>query len=73
MSTNADRTKITAQVREMKAKPTLVHFTGPANPDVEIGLNYWVQPHTHKPWEYAGASGHPFSEAWWETLRGVSG
>lgn len=53
LSTNADRTKITAQVREMKAKPTLVHFTGPANPDVEIGLNYWVQPHTHKPWGYA--------------------
>ena len=28
LSTNADRTKITAQVKEMKAKPMLVHFRG---------------------------------------------
>ena len=44
--TIVDCTKTTAQVGEMKAKPTLVYFTGPANPDVEFGLNYWVQPHT---------------------------
>lgn len=70
---STDRAQIAAQIEEMKAKPTLVHFTGPTNPDVEIVLNPWVQPYTSKPWGYAGAPGHPFSEVWWEALREVSG
>ena len=70
---STDRSQIAAQMEEMKAKPTLVHFTGPTNPDVEIVLNPWVQPYTAKPWGYAGAPGHPFSETWWETLREVPG
>ena len=56
----------------MKAKPTLIHFTGPTNPDIEIVLNPWVQPYRAKPWGYAGAPGHLFSETWWETLREVT-
>ena len=68
-----DRSQIAAHMEEMKAKPKLVHFTGPTNPDVEIVLNPWVQPYTAKPWGYAGAPGHPFSETWWETLREVPG
>ena len=72
-SQSTDRAQIAAQMEEMKAKPTLVHFTGPTNPDVEIVLNPWVQPYTAKPWGYAGAPGHPFSKAWWETLREVPG
>jgi lipopolysaccharide biosynthesis glycosyltransferase/predicted O-methyltransferase YrrM len=72
-SQSTDRAQIAAQMEEMKAKPKLVHFTGPTNPDVEIVLNPWVQPYTAKPWGYAGAPGHPFSEVWWETLREVPG
>ena len=72
-SPSTDRTEIATQLEGMKDKPALVHFTGPTNPDVEIVLNPWVQPYTAKPWGYAGAPGHPFSEAWWETLREVPG
>jgi len=70
---STDRAQIAAQIEEMRAKLTLVHFTGPTNPDVEVILNPWVQPYTAKPWGYAGAPGHPFSKAWWETLREVPG
>ncbi|KAH8993592.1 glycosyltransferase family 8 protein [Lactarius hatsudake] len=70
---STDRAQIATQMEEMKAKPSLVHFTGPTNPDVEIVLNPWVQPYTAKPWGYAGAPGHPFSEAWWKTLREIPG
>ena len=70
---STDRAQIAAEIEQMKAKPALVHFTGPTNPGVEIVLNPWVQPYTAKPWGYAGAPGHPFSEAWWETLGEVPG
>ncbi|KAJ3531773.1 hypothetical protein NMY22_g8017 [Coprinellus aureogranulatus] len=51
------------------ANPTIVHFTGPVHPLMEVVLNPWVQPYTSKPWGYAGSPGHPFAEEWFEVLR----
>jgi len=49
--------------------PAVVHFTGPVHPELAIVLNPWVQPYTAKPWGYAGAPGHPFSNQWWDLLK----
>ncbi|KAL1713031.1 glycosyltransferase family 8 protein [Schizophyllum commune] len=54
---------------EMRNSPTIVHFTGPVHPSLVKVLNPWVQPYTAKPWGYAGAPGHPFSDAWWQELE----
>ncbi|OCH85037.1 glycosyl transferase [Obba rivulosa] len=48
--------------------PAIVHFTGPVNPDVAHVLNPYVQPYTAKPWGYAGAPGHPFTDEWWSVV-----
>ncbi|KAI0067651.1 glycosyltransferase family 8 protein [Artomyces pyxidatus] len=57
-------------IEEMR-DASIVHFTGPVHPDVEIVLNPWVQPYTAKPWGYAGAPSHPFAEEWWQVLEGT--
>ncbi|KAG6334449.1 hypothetical protein ID866_4638 [Astraeus odoratus] len=49
--------------------PAIVHFTGAVHPSLPEVLNPWVQPHTAKPWGYAGAPGHPFTDEWWQMLE----
>lgn len=64
--TSVDREKLC--LREME-DPTIVHFTGPVHPPMEIVLNPYVQPYTAKPWGYAGAPGHPYEREWWDMLE----
>lgn len=63
--TSVDREKLC--LKEME-DPTIVHFTGPVHPPVEIVLNPYVQPYTAKPWGYTGAPGHPYEREWWEMV-----
>ena len=50
-------------------EPAIVHFTGPVHPSVAEVLNPFVQPYSAKPWGYAGAPGHPYTEEWWAVLE----
>lgn len=49
--------------------PSVVHFTGPLHPPLEMVLYPYTQPYTSKPWGYARAPGHPFAEEWLEVLK----
>ncbi|KAI0722041.1 glycosyl transferase [Cerioporus squamosus] len=55
-------------LKEME-DPRIVHFTGPLHPGMAEVLNPFVQPYTSKPWGYAGAPGHPYTDDWWNVLE----
>ena len=54
---------------EAMKDPQIVHFTGPLHPSLAEVLNPFVQPYTSKPWGYAGAPGHPYTDDWWNMLE----
>jgi len=58
----------TVKLHEMD-NPILVHFTGPVSPSLPLVLNPHVQPCVSKPWGYAKARGHPYTEEWWTALK----
>ncbi|KAJ7761498.1 glycosyltransferase family 8 protein [Mycena maculata] len=62
-----DREELAANIAAMKARPRIVHFTGPVHPTMAEVLNPFVK-YSAKPWGYASAPNHPFGSTWWKVL-----
>ncbi|KAI0643638.1 glycosyl transferase [Trametes meyenii] len=60
--------RATLKMGEME-DPKIVHFTGALHPSMAEIINPFVQPYGGKPWGYAGAPGHPFTQEWWEVCE----
>ena len=64
-TTERDAAWPNGELARLHEDPHIVHFTGPVHPKMESVVNEFVQPCISKPWGYAGAQGHPFTEEWW--------